>query len=179
MMEKGKTIGFILGVVLFIILIAGITYAYITWTSDKMNYNVSSKCFDIYYEKGANITGMIMPSNDYSGGLSTTVKMDIKSSCNINATGKIYLTTLDTTSSNLYREGLLNYALLKGTTLVSSGSITSAGEISIDIGTLNKSTSATTEYTIYVWIDNNLVENSDVNSSYNGNIRAEATQLES
>lgn len=178
-MEKGKTIGFILGVILFIILIVGITYAYITWTSDKINYNVSSKCFNVYYEKGTDITGMIMPSDDYSGGLYTSMKMDIKSSCNINASGKIYLNTLDTTSSNLYREGLLNYSVLKGTTVVSSGSITSAGEIGIDIGTLNKSTSAITSYTVYVWIDNNIVQNSDVNSNYYGSIRVEAIGQES
>lgn len=178
-MKTGKIIGTILGVILFALLIAGISYAYITWTSGKNNYNVSSKCFDIYYDKGTDINGSMMPSEDYSGGLSTTVKMDIKSSCNINANGKIYLNTLEATSSNLYREGLLNYALLKDDVVLSSGNITGFGEIEIDIGMLNKNTSATTSYTIYVWIDNNLVENTDVDSSYYGNIRAEATQLES
>lgn len=178
-MNKGKTLGLVLGTILFIFLVAGITYAYVTWTSGKINRNVQSKCFEIYYQKGTNITGAMMPSNDYSGGLSSTVKMDIKSSCNINAIGKIYLNTLDTTSSNLYRAGLLNYAVLKGSTLIKSDNIVSAGEIEIDVGTLNKSTSANTSYTVYVWIDNDLVENSDANSLYNGYIRAEAIQQES
>lgn len=178
-MKKGKIIGIVLSTIVFIILISGVTYAYITWTSEKINNNVNSKCFDIYYAKGTDIAGTMLPSNDYSGGLFSTIKMNIKSSCNINAKGKIYLNTLDTTSSNLYRVGLLNYTLLKGTTIISSGSITGPGEVAIDIGTLSKSTSASTDYTLYVWIDNNLVENTDVNSAYNGSIRAEAVQEES
>lgn len=176
-MNKGKFIGLVLGVILFIVVIAGFTYAYITWTSEKLNYNVGSKCFIVHYDKGNDITGMMIPSNDYTGGLSTTVKVNIDSSCDINATGKLYLNTLDTTSSNLYR-GLLKYQVVQGSNLIDDGVITDSGVITIDLGVLTMSTSAVTEYTVYVWIDNNLVENSDINSLYYGNIRTEAIQFE-
>lgn len=178
-MNKGKIIGSILGIILFVLLVAGATYAYITWTSEPIKNVVNSKCFDIYYTKGTDITGSIMPSNDYTNGLSTSIKFNINSSCDIDATGKLYLTTLDTTSSNLYREGLLNYQLLIGNTVTDvKGSITSSGEIVLDLGELTKATSASTSYTLYVWVDNNLVVNSDVNSVYYGNIRAETIQHE-
>ena len=179
-MDKRKIFGTILGVILFILLIAGVTYAYISWTSEKINYKVGSKCFDIYYEKGTDISGTMMPSNDYTGGLSATVKMNISSSCDLKANGKLYLNTSESTSNNLYRTGLLNYQVLKDNVVLSggNGNITSSGEIAIDLGELSKSASASTSYTVYVWINYDLVENSDVNSSYSGNIRAEAIQFE-
>ena len=179
-MDKQKLFGTILGVILFILLIAGVTYAYLTWTSDRFNYKVSSKCFDVLYTKGTDISGAIMPSTSYTGGLSTTIKMNINSSCNIKARGKLYLNTNEETSSNLYRTGLLNYQVLKGSTVISggSGSITESGEIEIDLGELTSATSATTSYKLYVWIDYNLVENSDAFSAYSGSIRAEAIQFE-
>ncbi len=178
-MNKQKLIGLILGVVLFVVAITGLTYAYISWTSDNMNKVVSSKCFDVLYTKGQNIIGAIMPSLDYTGGLSTTVKMNIDSNCDMKAKGVLYLETKEQTSTNLYREGLLNYQVLKENTVISggSGNVTESGEIAIELGELTKATNATTSYTVYVWIDNNLVENSDAFSSYSGSIRAEAIQI--
>jgi len=176
-MDKQKLIGVILGIVLFIVAIAGITYAYMSWTSDNINKVVSSKCFDVLYTKGQDIGGNIVPSKNYTGGSSSTVKVNINSSCDIRANGKLYLNTSDSTSSNLYREGLLNYQVLKGNTLIKGGNITSSGEIEIDLGELEKASSAMTNYTVYVWIDNDLVENSDVFSNYDGNIRVEAIQI--
>lgn len=185
-MKSAKILGTILGIVLFIGIVAGFTYAFITWTSNKENYTGGSGCFDILYVKGADIGSdqshaTLMPSTSYSGGLSATVKMSIDSKCTTNGKGKIYLETLANTSSNLYRSGLLNYQVLKnGTVTDIKGSITSAGKIEIDVGNLTKasSSSSATSYQIYVWIDNNLVENSDAYSSYYGRISAEAMQVE-
>ena len=179
-MDKRKLIGMILGVTFFALMITGFTVAFYVWTSGKMSYTVDSTCFNVFYEKGNDITGVMMPSTDYTKGLFTTVKMDIDSGCAIDANGILYINTLDTTSSNLYRTGLLNYQVLKEGEVVSNGngSITGSGEIAINLGELSKNESANTSYTVYVWVDNNLVENSDVNSVYNGNIRVEAVQFE-
>ena len=176
-MNKQKIIGAILGVILFIAAITVITYAYITWTSGDINKVVSSKCFNVHYDKGTDISGAIMPSYDYTGGLSTTIKMNIDSSCNIRANGKLYLETKNETSNNLFREGLLNYHLVSGNTVISSGPITEKGEIVINLGELTPSTSASTSYTLYVWIDYNLVENTDAFSTYLGSIKGEAIQF--
>ena len=176
-MKKAKIVGAVFGVILFIAAIAGITYAFISWTSENINKVVESKCFEIFYEKGNDITGSIMPSYEYTGGLSTTVKMDINPNCNMNANGKLYLVTDEDTSSNLYRTGLLNYQVLINDTVTDiKGNITSTGEIEIDLGPLSKNTSAVTEYTLYIWINYNLVTNSDVSLVYSGSLRAEAIQ---
>jgi len=176
-MSKYKVVGIIVGVIVFSLCIAGITYALFTWNSDNINKKVSSKCFNVLYTKGTDISGAINPSSNYTGGLYTTVKMNIDSDCDIKANGKLYLETKNETSNNLFREGLLNYHVVKGSTVVSSGPITSKGEIEIDLGELTASTSASTSYTLYVWIDYNLVENTDAFSSYLGSIRGEAIQF--
>ena len=176
-MNKQKLIGLILGIVLFIVAIAGLTYAYVSWTSDNMNKVVSSKCFNVLYDKGKDFTGDIPPSVDYTGGISVSVKMNIDSSCDMNAKGKIYLNVDETTSENLFKEGLLNYqVLINGGVTEYKGSITNYGDIVIDVGFLNKSTVATTTYTVYVWINGDYVENKHARSSFHGSIRSEAVQ---
>lgn len=179
-MNKQKVIGLILGVVLFIALIAGLTYAYVSWNSDNINLKVNSECFNILYDSGTNISGPIMPSLDYTGGRYVTVKMDLSSSCTlVEASGKISLNTLDSTSSNLYKEGVLNYQLLINNEVTDiKGNITESGTIEFDVGQLNKKSVATTTYTIYVWVNAEHVTNEHVSSTYYGNISAEAVQIE-
>ena len=55
MKNKTKLYGTILGVVLFILLISGLTYAALEWQSTKTNIKLTSGCFDIYYDKGQDI----------------------------------------------------------------------------------------------------------------------------
>ena len=94
MRDKSKLFGTILGTIIFILLIAGITYALLNWESTKINLGLTSSCFDIYYDKGQDITGELNPSSTYTGGLFATVKINIKSTCSTNGTGTLYLNTL-------------------------------------------------------------------------------------
>ena len=50
-MNKQKVIGLVIGVFAFLIMIAGITYAFVSWQSENINKTVSSKCFEIFYDK--------------------------------------------------------------------------------------------------------------------------------
>lgn len=182
---KGKITTSILIVSIIIIIVVGITYAYVTWSSGKINAIGNSECFNVLYVKGQDIgsdqsVATLMPSNDYTGGLSSTVKMGFSSSCtNVSGTGIIKLNTLDTTSSNLYRTGLLNYVVLKNGTKLKEGNITGFGTTNIDVGLLKKISNIddADSYTVYVWISNNLVQNEDAFSSYYGNIAASAEQV--
>ena len=177
MKDKTKTYGAILGTILFILLISSITYAALSWQSNKININLNSGCFDIYYDKGQDISGQLNPTNVYTDGLYATIKINIKSSCTTSGKGTLYLETLSSTSSNLYREGLLNYQVVKdGVATDLKGTITKSGEIALDIGTLTKASSASTTYKIYVWVNKDLLINSDANSVYYGKITATAIQ---
>ena len=54
--KKIKLIGTVVGIVLFIILIAGVTYAAFVWRSENINISGSSECFTINYVPGPMIT---------------------------------------------------------------------------------------------------------------------------
>lgn len=178
--NKNKTVVAIIGTIIFIILVVGVTYAVLSWQSNKININLTSGCFDIYYDKGQDINGQLNPASSYTEGIYATIKVNIKNSCTTTGTGTLYLKTLNTTSSNLLdseRAGLLNYQVVKdGTATDLKGNITSTGEIALDIGELTKAGSATTTYKIYIWLNKQLLENNDYKSKYVGQIRLEATQ---
>ena len=162
MNDKSRLLGTILGIVIFILIVAGFTYAALNWRSGKVNLGITSGCFDIYYDKGQDISGQLNPSSSYTDGLFATIKINIKNSCTTNGTGTLYLETLSTTSSNLYRTGLLNYQVVKdGIATNLKGNITKSGEIALDIGTLTKASSASTTYKIYVWVDKEVVISSE------------------
>ena len=55
--KKVKTYGLVLGVTLFVFLVAGFTYAALTWRSNNITINGSTECLDIDYTKGQDITG--------------------------------------------------------------------------------------------------------------------------
>ena len=180
---KSKVLFSVLFVLGMVLLVGGSTYAIFTWSSDNIKYSGSSECFTVFYAKGEDIgnneeKATLTPSYDYTGGLSSTVKFNFSSECNMTATGKLYIDTLDTTSTNLYEEGVLNYQVLKnGTVTDLKGNITSSGTTEINLGVLGINTSATDEYKVYVWLDYNKIKNEHATSSYFGKIRAEASQI--
>lgn len=54
--KKAKIIGSIIGVILFVVLIAGFTYAWFTWESNKISISGNTACFDINYTEGNAVT---------------------------------------------------------------------------------------------------------------------------
>lgn len=103
MLKNTKLYGIILGIILFVILIAGLTYAYITWKSSSINFTVESDCFVVNYVKGRNISNnkmFVINEKDFLDGNKititdgmelTTVRMGIDSSCNVTGTATIKL----------------------------------------------------------------------------------------
>lgn len=194
---KEKIWGTIVGIIAFIALVAGLTYAWFAWASSNTTISVSSKCFTINYTNGTNIgsgsgspTSLAM-STDYTGGLYTDVKLAISSSCSIEGTGTIKLTTSSfkysngTSAVSLISGGTtLKYALATVTnnvpTLISScsGSITSVGENDLCTFDLTSSTSASNAqtYRVYVWVDGNNAGSAFAGVTYSGYISASANQ---
>ena len=54
--KKAKIFGSIIGIIFFIILVAGFTYAWFTWKSNKINISGNTACFDINYTEGNAVT---------------------------------------------------------------------------------------------------------------------------
>lgn len=171
--KKYKLIGTVIGAMAFIALIAGITYAWFTWTSGNTILGGSTECFTINYVNGQNISGEIIPSATYLGGKKTTVQIGISPSCNIGGTATLKLTSDSSagTAINL-SNGVVKYAVYDGTSEISSGSVNSN---TMDLATVNLTKSQVT-YTIYVWIDGTIVDNSYSGKTYSGYIHASAEQ---
>ena len=177
---KKKVIYSIIIVSVIIILSVAVTYAVYTF-SGVVNISGTSECFDVNYVKGGDIGSDSSPAkfslaSSYTGGLSTSVTVSLKSTCTItNGTGTLYLNTdTSVTSSALLNGKVLKYQVLDGSTPVEGGSgiVSSAEQTPI----YSNIPITTTEKTIkvYIWIDGSLVTNDNVNdilsSVYKGNI---------
>ena len=178
-MNKKILYSIIIVVVIIVLSIVG-TYAVYTF-SGSVNINGTSECFDVNYVKGGDIGSDSSPAklsmaSSYTGGLSTSVTVSLKSTCTItNGTGKLYLNT-DTgvTSSALLNGKVLKYQVLDGNTPVEGGSgIVSSAEQTPIYSNIPITTSEKT-IKVYIWIDGSLVTNDNVNdilsSVYKGNI---------
>ena len=124
--KKYKTIILIIAIVL--VLVSGITFAALTWQSDKVNISANSDCFTINYTLGNKVEGSLKLFDESTiinsdntltireGMLLTNVIAGISSSCNINGylTLSLKVNNLDTAyTSSGSSTGALKYAVLK------------------------------------------------------------------
>ena len=204
-MEKKKKL-IVLGVILLIIVISGITYAILTWQSGNINIGINTNCFTIDYTKGNNISGSLKLINEedlISNGKFTikegvgvsSANIGIKSTCSIEGYGNILLniTNISSTFTTGDSKGALKYVVLKNTSTITDPtqiSTTSLLNQSFDIekkgsidtsGTLKLLTKqlSNTElykYIIVIYVDNNLAGNDITSASFTGSISAAAVQ---
>ena len=137
-MKKNKKL-IVLGVLALILIISGITYAILTWTSSRVNIGLTSNCFTIDYTKGNDISGNLKLTNwndiySYSNNKFTIkegmglsyVNLGIKSTCTIEGYGSLYLNVTDL--SETFKLGgdsyeALRYAVLYNTSTLSDTNI--------------------------------------------------------
>mgnify|MGYP000118594168 CR=1 FL=1 len=202
-MEKNKKL-IVLGVLALILIISGITYAILTWTSSKINIGLTSNCFTIDYTKGNDIANASIKALNESDLISdnkftikegialTYANIGIKSTCTIEGYGSLYLnvTTLSSAFSTGNSKGALKYAVLDNTSttstvtvasllnqqfnIVSKGSITNTGKITL----LTKQLSNTklNKYLIVIYADVSKIVNDAMDASFNGTVSADANQ---
>lgn len=204
-MEKNKKL-IVLGVLALILIVSGITYAILTWTSSRINIGLTSNCFTIDYTKGNDIANASIKALNESDLISdnkftikegialTYANIGIKSTCTIEGYGSLYLnvTTLSSAFSTGNSKGALKYAVLDNTSttstvtvasllnqqfnIVSKGSITNTGKITL----LTKQLSNTklNKYLIVIYADVSKIANDAMDASFNGTVSADANQGE-
>lgn len=189
-MEKNKNIvRTIVGVLILILLVVGVTYAYFAWKSNNTNITGTSGCFDINYDKGQDIGSTDSPYGlkstcTYSEGASASVTMNIDSACTTTGVASINLITnnftlYDSTDAFSRGENVLKYQVVKvnGTNEEEiegcSGYITNSSTKSLC--EVDLSYTATT-YKVYLYLDCNTVTTSYIGASYSGYIQTVATQ---
>ena len=202
--KKIKTYGIILGVILFVLLIAGFTYANLAWNSKSIVISGKSNCLEVESVKGSNITGgnlllqdetSIISNNQITiknGMVITNVTAKIKSTCSISGymTLNLNVTNLSsafTSSGN--STGALKYVLTSyDPSTYSTISTTALNGKTFDIvatgsitstGNINLimemlSTTETKAYLIIFYIDGNLASNDASSNSTNFKSNLEA-----
>ena len=123
--KKIKIYGVVLGIILFILLISGLTYAILSWRSSNITITGTSECLEVESVKGSNITGSdlllldsgVVNNNQITiraGMVVTNITAKLKSSCTLDGylTINLKTTTLNsgfTSSGN--STGALKYVL--------------------------------------------------------------------
>ena len=204
MLKNSKLYGLILGIILFVILITGITYAYLTWESSSMNFPIKSDCFVIDYFKGKNITNNklhYINEEDFFDGNNikivdgmelTTIGLGINQSCNVSgvATIKLDVSTLSGAFITGNSAGALKYKIveyssdmypnvttdiLKDTTFTVIQSGSIMSQGMIDLYSTDISNSRN-DYIIIFYLDEVLIQNDAVGALFYGTISAEVVQ---
>ena len=202
--KKIKTYGIILGVILFVLLIAGFTYANLAWNSKSIVISGKSNCLEVESVKGSNITGgnlllqdehTILNNNQITiknGMIITNVTAKIKSTCSISGymTLNLNVTNLSsafTSSGN--STGALKYVLASyNPSTYSTISTTALNGKSFDIidtgsitstGTIklkeeNLSKTQTKAYLVIFYIDGDMANNDAGSNSTNFKSNLEA-----
>ena len=186
-MEKKKLIGAIIGVIAFAALIAGATYAWLTFTLAVNNgtYNLGTMNFNVDFQNGTAITSIpTLTTGDPSTAGSLTVRAK-KATNSAPGDLTIYLNTENTTSAALLSSGAINYAVCVGTcasfdSITTKGVINSSTPAKFAILSGTPLTTSYTDYYVYFWLDGALVTNElvNANASYSGFISAEAVQVD-
>lgn len=169
-------------IVFVILLISGVAFATYSWVSPSSTGRIKglSECFIVDYTKGTDIIDGTLPiTDDYTKGLSVTVKASLSSDCKIEkGTGVLYLNTKEETSDLLL--GLVGYKVFEGTKEVATGVVSSKSNI--PIYSEFAITKDEKSYTVYFWllhdeiyekIDNNTI-NDIPTSKYSGEITMSA-----
>lgn len=184
-LKNTKILGAILGVLLFIVLIAGITYAAFTWRSNNINISGTTQCFTVNYTTGQTLTNESVLLYDISQIVSGStfkikenmsmldIKASIDESCEIPAslTIKVNVTSLDAAfidgdSVGAFRCALVSYDPTtypelsdlydNSLTLIQNKTINDVGEISFNAQTL---TGTSTGYLVIFYINGELAGN--------------------
>ena len=178
-MSNKKLIGTIIGVIAFVALISGATFAWLTYAVNVTGgtYNRASTNSVVNYTKGTDISDVpILTSPTVSTARSLVVSAN-KTSTSVDGTLSIKLTT--TSSDILTTSGAIKYKACQGecADLTSNvGTVTASGTVEIFSGALQ---SSATSYYVYFRIDAATFSNDHVGKTYSGYISAEAQQTQS
>jgi len=195
-LDKKKLIGTIIGVTLFAALIAGATFAWLTFSANitNGNYSAGTMNFVVNYAKGTDIISaptLTTATAETASNLMVSASRDSSS-----ADGTLYIKLTTSTDNLLTRSGIVNYAVCSGTAtaaacdgeltegsngVLSAGTVSVAGEKEIySVGSIPLTT-APAYYWIFFWIDaqgltNAIVEAAETERTYSGYIHASAVQ---
>ena len=162
--KKIKRYGLILGILLFICLMAGLTYAYYSWVSENnATVRVVVEGTTVTFNGGTNVTGTLVPTMTKEEGISKDVTVVADES---GSTINLYM-DLTTMPSQLKEKSFEWEVYYNDTTLVRKGNFGTYNASSNSSGITYESSGVTTltlfegrsvntttdKYTLYLWFN--------------------------
>lgn len=180
--NKKKLIGTILGVVLFIALIVGATYAWFNNAANVTNgnYNAEAKNFMITYTKGTEIADMVYKKTSEATPNNITSEVVVKAKKANTQTADGTLNIIFTPDENTINvDGAINWGVSLNSegTFHTTGSVASTSTAPITVYT-GPVTVEDTSYHIHFWADPTKISNDQLGQTFKGHIHATATQNE-
>lgn len=193
-MDTKKTIGAVVGVIAFIALIAGATFAWFTASATVTNatYNGTVCSYSLTVTGGNISTSLPLASPTASSeyhyskthatvgaqGVMSTVTAKLASSCSASSAGTA--TIRATITSGASTNCPLSYAVFSGTTTDFTGTPLATGTITSTsaktLVTTNTLTTTAQTYKIWLYLDGTQITNSAcMNLTYEGNIQVVST----
>ena len=193
-MDTKKTIGAVIGVVAFIALIAGATFAWFTASATVTNatYNGTACSYSLTVTGGNINTSLPLASSTASSdyhyskthstigaqGVMTTVSAKLASACSASTAGTAAIKA--TISSGASTNCPLSYAVFSDTTTdftgtpLATGTITSSSAVTLT--TTSTLTTTAQTYKIWLYLDGDKITNSAcMDLAYKGNITVSST----
>ena len=195
-----------MGVVLFIILIAGVSYAWFTWTSTNVNIQGTTECFNVNYSHGQvidNASVILFDENKIISNNKVTVKNGMAmadvtaymdSNCNIAANIELILDVTDLNNAYISGQsvGAFKYVLASyDPSVYTDVTVTSLNGTQLDIVKKDSITSTGSitlvdevltstkkGYIILFYVDGDLAMNDAEYSTFSATISGVATQTE-
>ena len=172
----------IMPIIVIIILISS-TLAFYRWNSNQnIDAAMSLSGLDafIHYNKGTDVlTGTLLPSTDYTGGISTEIELWKDPSAEFRVIyGHIYM-DITTIGPNLAQEEALKWAITTNDKILSTGDFVGQSEGNSIALKINIPLSPDKQlFKIYIWLDESMDINYDIEGeSISTIIRAEATEI--
>lgn len=193
-MNTKKLIGMVIGVILFAALVAGATFAWLTFAVDVTNSTLtgSSRNFTFTYEEGTAIDELLPLSQTPARNSITAGKGYVTvsaSKADETPRASSFKLILNVTSNDIGIDGLIRYAVCRSNTVtdcdntvstaiptagtdggpfVAVGTITNttgAQELYNDTTTFTSERAATGNYYIYFWIDASIITEANFSSA--------------
>ena len=175
----------ILGIITFIVIILSATFAFYTWSSNAnqdidVALNLSGLDAYIHYNKGTDVlTGTLLPSTDYSGGISTEIELWKDPSAESRTLyGHIYM-DITTIGTNLANEPALKWAITSNGEVLNTGDFvgqSNGNSISLKLNIPLQTTKQL--FKIYIWLDESMeINDAIVGETISTIVRAEATEI--
>ena len=180
-MNKNKKVMLsIIFVLLIIVVISSVTYAFILGRTNEENINNNSGKVDVVYDITENITGVqLIPSSTATEGINSVAVARLNTN-SVPAAFNIYITpsVIDGLNSNAlkYEVYIHNGDLTTGT----NGNFSTATKDKPLTIVENYDLTSTTDYVtfdIFIWLDNSLITNDMIGKTFKATISADSTAI--